>query len=168
MMKQRTTRRQFLSASALAVPMSGMAPLSHVSLQEQAMVGVAPAPEWSFTVVSIEDPYTGRITRPAEPDPDARFVAVQVIITNASESPLDFQVSDVRLRDTDDVEYQAGDAIGSEPRLVSQNLPDKERTRGWVWFQIPNEARVREVRFYAPRPVFRVQIPAAEGTPEAG
>ncbi|MER3436606.1 MAG: hypothetical protein C4346_02720 [Chloroflexota bacterium] len=167
-MKQRTTRRQFLSASALAVPMSGMAPLRHVSLQEQGTVGVASAPEWSFTVVSLEDPYTGRITRPAEPDPDARFVAVQVIINNASDSPLDFQVSDIRVRDTDDVEYQAGDAIGSEPRLVSQNLPDKERTRGWVWFQIPNEARVREVRFYAPRPVFRVQIPAAEGTPEAG
>lgn len=167
MMNQRATRRQFLSASALAVPISTLSPLSHVSAQEPVAIGVAPAPDWSFTVVAIEDPYTGRITRPSEPDPDARFVGVQVIITNGSDSPLDFQVSDVRLRDADGVEYQAGEAIGSEPRLVSQNLPDGERTRGWVWFQIPKGSRVSEVRFYGPRPVFRVRIPA-EGTPEAG
>ncbi len=167
MIKQRATRRQFLSASALAVPISTFGPLPQVLAQEPIAIGVAPAPDWSFTVVSIEDPYTGRITRPSEPDPDARFVAVQVIITNASDSPLDFQVSDVRLRDADDIEYQAGEAIGSEPRLVSQNLPDGERTRGWVWFQIPQGSRVSEVRFYGPRPVFRVRIPE-EGTPEAG
>lgn len=167
MFQQRATRRQLLSASALAVPMSALDSLPRVSAQDPGAVGTAGAPNWSFTVVAIEDPYTGQILRPSEPDPDARIVAVQVIITNASDSPLDFQVSDVRLRDTDDVEYQAGDAIGSAPRLVSQNLPDGERTRGWVWFQIPKDSRVNEIRFYGPRPIFRVQVPS-EGTPEAG
>ncbi len=56
---------------------------------------------------------------------------------------------------------------GSEPKLVAQNLPDGERTRGWVWYSIPTDAKVAEVRFYGPRPVFRVKLTDSEAEPKS-
>lgn len=135
--------------------------------QELASVGSADAPQWSFTVVSVEDPQTGEITRPSELDPSERIIAVQVIITNDSDQPLDFSVSDIRLIDRERNEYRAGDVTGVRPRLVSQNLPDGERTRGWVWFAIPEGTEMAEIRFVGPRPVFRVPVVSEPDAPFA-
>jgi hypothetical protein len=41
---------------------------------------------------------------------------------------------------------------------VSQNLPDGERTRGWVWFAVPEDVTIVEIRFVGPSPVFTVSL----------
>ena len=64
------------------------------------------------------------------------------------------------MRDTQGFQYAAGDVTGTEPRLVSQNLPDSERTRGWVWFMVPENAELTEIAFDGPPPSFRVPLPA--------
>src|SRR5215213_4332740 len=125
------------------------------------LVGQAEMPHWVFTIQVFQDPYAGELTRPAEPEPGVRYVAAEVVIENQSDQPLEFTASDVRLRDEQGVEYAVSSGVvGEEPKLVSQNLPDGERTRGWVWFAVPQDAAITEVRFVPPPPQLRVQLPS--------
>ena len=125
------------------------------------LVGQAEMPHWVFTVQAFQDPYAGELTRPAEPEPGVRYVAAEVVIENQSDQPLEFTASDVRLRDEQGVEYPTTSAIvGAEPKLVSQNLPDGERTRGWVWFAVPQDTAITEVRFAPAPPQLRVLLPS--------
>jgi Domain of unknown function (DUF4352) len=124
------------------------------------LVGQAEMPNWVFTVQVFQDPYAGVLTRPAEPEPGIRYVAAEIVIENRSDQPLEFTVSDVRLRDEQGVEYTANTGVGGEePKLVSQNLPDGERTRGWVWFTVPEGTAITEVRFVPAPPQLRVRLP---------
>ena len=124
------------------------------------LVGQAEMPHWVFTVQVFQDPYAGVLTRPAEPEPGMRYVAAEIVIENQSDQPLDFTASDVRLRDEQGVEYAANSAVvGEEPKLVSQNLPDGERTRGWVWFTVPEGTAITELRFVPAPPQLRVRLP---------
>ena len=125
------------------------------------MIGRAEMPRWTFTVVSYQDPYAQeRVTRPEQPEPGTRYVAAEVVIDNASDQPLEFSTSDIRLRDEGGVEYQASTSVvGAEPRLTAQNLPGGERTRGTVWFVVPEGVQITELRFTAPPPQLRVALP---------
>ena len=124
------------------------------------LVGQAEMPHWVFTVQVFQDPYAGVLTRPAEPEPGIRYVAAEIVIENQSDQPLDFTASDVRVRDEQGVEYTANAAVvGEEPKLVSQNLPDGERTRGWVWFIVPEGTAITELRFVPASPQLRVRLP---------
>jgi hypothetical protein len=126
------------------------------------LVGQAEMPHWIFTVQVFQDPYAGVLTRPAEPEPGMRYIAAEVIIENQSDQPLDFTASEVRLRDEQGVEYASNSAVaGEEPKLVSQNLPDGERTRGWVWFSVPEGTAITELRFVPAPPQLRVRLPNA-------
>lgn len=128
------------------------------------VVGQAETPSWIFTVLTYQDPYGGEVSRPEQPEPGTRYVAAEVEIDNASDQPLEFASSDVRLRDEQGVEYAANSAvIGAEPRLTGQNLPGGERARGTVWFVLPEGARVTEVRLVAPPPQLRVRVPTSNG-----
>lgn len=115
-------------------------------------------PDWRFAVVTVQDPYPGTLNRPDSVPAGLRVVAYQVVLTNDSNMPMEFTISDIRLRDSDGVEYRAGEYIGTEPRLVSQNLPDGERTRGWVWFGIPENSQPSSIVFIAPPPTLRIRL----------
>jgi hypothetical protein len=124
------------------------------------MVGQAEMPRWVFTVLVWQDPYAGELTRPAEPEPGVRYIGAEVRIENQSDQPMEFASTDVRLRDEQGVEYPSSSAVvGAEPKLTGQNLPDGERTRGWVWFSVPENTVITEMRFQAPQPLLRVQVP---------
>jgi len=129
---------------------------------DEGLVGEAAAPAWRFGVSIFEDPYRGTIRAPSDTPPGTRFVGAEVVITNDSEQPLEFAVNDVRLQDDRGFQYPAGDVTGTEPRLVSQNLPDSERTRGWVWFLVPIDAQPTQMAFNGPPPAFRVVLAPAE------
>jgi len=125
---------------------------------EPTPVGEAEMPAWRFVVLDVIDPYGGTLTRPDGLPANTRVIALQVVLSNESEQPLEFMVTDFRLRVADGSEYRAGDYLGTEPRIVSQNLPDGERTRGWVWFGIPEAAVAASIVFVAPPPVLRVPL----------
>jgi hypothetical protein len=125
------------------------------------MVGQAEMPQWIFTVQVFQDPYAGVLTRPAEPDPAMRYIGAEVVIENHSDQPLEFTTTDVGLRDEQGIEYPVnGSVVGAEPKLVSQNLPDGERTRGWVWFAVAKDAAITELRFAPAPPQLRVPLPS--------
>ena len=124
------------------------------------VVGESLMPAWRFMVTIFEDAYRGTIKQPADAPPGTRFVGAEVVISNESDQPLEFRVNAIRLRDSRGFQYTAGETIGSEPRVVSQNLPDRERTRGWVWFLLPGDAEVTELVFEGPAPLLRVSIPS--------
>lgn len=128
-----------------------------------AVIGHADAPKWTFTVTQFVDPYTGTVTKPRTPPSGMRYLGAEVVIENGSNQPLSFSLSDLMLSDKEGVVYPAGDVIGSEPRLVSQDLPDGERTRGWVWFMVPKDDSVTEIRFVGPSPTFRIPLPSRSG-----
>jgi len=128
---------------------------------EGEMVGEAEMPRWIFRVLVLQDPYAGVLTRPAEPEPGVRYIGAEVRIENQSDQPLAFATSAVRLRDDQGVEYTSdSDVSGEEPKLTGQNLPDGERARGWVWFSVPEDAVIIEMRFLAPSSQLRVQLPS--------
>jgi hypothetical protein len=122
-------------------------------------IGDAVTPNWRFTVVDFQDPYTGKITKPEGVPNGTRIVSSQIILTNDSDQPLQFTITDIRLHDSEGFEYRAGDVLGSEPRIVSQNLPDGERSRGWVWFAVPTANKPASLIFEAPPPILTVKLP---------
>ena len=127
---------------------------------QAGQVGQVETPRWIFTVLTLEDPYTGEITRPDEPVAGMRYLAALVAIDNASDQPLEFSSSDIKLRDEQGVEYPAGSVSGREPRLASQNLPGGFRTQGSVWFALPEDAVAVELKLNAPSPQLRVPLTA--------
>ena len=118
----------------------------------------APMPDWRFSLVEFQGAYQGTVTRPDEIPDGITVVACQVILTNHSDQPMECAVRDIRLRDSEGIEYQAGEYTGEEPRIVSQNLPEGERTRGWVWFGIPEAHQPVSIVFLPPRPVLKITI----------
>ncbi len=122
------------------------------------ILGVSRMPDWRFSGVNRRDPYEGTLTKPEGVPAGIRVAAFEVSLSNRSDQPLEFSISDVRLRDDDGVEYRAGEYLGTEPRLVSQNLPNGEITRGWVWFGLPENSTLASIVFIAPPPVLRVSL----------
>ena len=121
-------------------------------------VGQATAPAWTITVEAIQDPYPGQIQAPEEPPAGVRFVAAEMVIDNASAQALAFTPADVRLVDAAGVEYRGGGAAGTEPFLGVRNLNGGDRSRGWVWFMVPEVADLVEIVYVAPTPLFRIAL----------
>lgn len=118
----------------------------------------AEMPAWTFSVLTLQDPYPGVMLQPTEPPAGTRYVAIEVIIDNASDQALNFSPGDVRLRDAVDIDYRGGTAVGSEPYIAPRNLNSGERSRGWVWFTVPVDARVLEIVYSAPSPQLRISL----------
>jgi hypothetical protein len=115
-------------------------------------------PDWRFAVVAIRDPYQPADSNSQQIPAGMRMVAYQIILTNNSVESLDFGISDIRLRDIDGFEYRAGERIGDEPRLSSQNLPGGDRIRGWVWYLIPENTTPTSIVLVAPEPRLRIRL----------
>ena len=125
---------------------------------ERSVLGEVSTPAWRFAVSQIQDPYRGQISAPDSAPPNLRFVGAEVLITNDSDQPFEFHINEIRLRDVDGFQYAAGQVFGTEPRLVAQNLPDGERTRGWLWFMVPAGSSLLELAFEAPPPILRIPL----------
>jgi hypothetical protein len=107
---------------------------------------------------SFADDYAGEIQAPQERPTGMRFAAAEVEIINDSDQPLAFTPIDVRLRSADGIEYRGGSAIGMEPTVNPRNLNPGERSRGWVWFTVPDNAVASEIVYIAPQPQFRITL----------
>jgi hypothetical protein len=149
-----------LSSRSASAQQAGATPAA----SDDSEIGRSSMPDWQFSAVSLSDPYTGTMTKPTGLPAEARVVSLQVILTNASDQPLEFSVTDVRLRDANGSEYRAGEYLGTEPRLVSQNLPSGERTRGWVWFGVPDNVDLASIVFSAPPPLLSLSLEGATGS----
>lgn len=155
----RSSRRALLAAAAAGVAL----PLATAARQPGATPDAAPgtrvtAPRWAFELHQVQDPYAGAMQIPAEPPAGQRVVAVEVEVTNDADQPLAFTPIDVRLRDAAGVEYRGGAAIGAEPMINPRNLNPGERSRGWVWYVVPQATELAEVVYVAPPPQFRVPL----------
>jgi hypothetical protein len=123
-------------------------------------IGHADAPAWSFTVTQYQDPWGGAVSRPDTPPSGTRYIGAEVVIRNDSDDPMEYLVRDIFLRSIDGILYPAGDVLSDDqPALVNQNLPDGERTRGWVWFAVREADEITSIQFVGPSPVFRVRLP---------
>lgn len=164
---QTTSRRQVLGAAVAIGSAVALAPgtKSFASAQDEKRVS---SPDWAFAIHTIEVPYTGMLEQEvpqqqlgsvATPGAaSAQVVAFEVEVDNASNQPLDFRPSDIRLRLATGVEYRGGSIIGTEPRISSRVLNRGERSRGWVWFAIPSDALPVELVYLAPSPEFRLPL----------
>jgi hypothetical protein len=126
------------------------------------VVGEATSPTWVFVVHTLQDPYTGMVIRPVEPEPGTRHVDAEIEIRNDSNDPLNFASDLVRLRDIDAVEYGIGVVAGSEPLLPSLNKAPGDRLRGWVWYAVPEAAQLTGLVFYAPSPRLDIAVPEGD------
>jgi hypothetical protein len=128
----------------------------------------APAPDWSFVVHGMQDPYAGTLTAQPEPVPGMRTVGFDVEVVNDSEQPLGFADNAVVLRDDEGFSYRSGTVTGREPALSGRTIPPGERTRGWVWFEVPQDATLTEILLVLAAPELRVgldEVASIPGTP---
>ena len=163
-----TSRRRMLAAAATgsAVALAGGRWVGPATAQEERIVG----PNWSFAVHRVLDPYTGVLDQPLQEDaplregtPTAsprRVVAFEVEIDNAWDQALDFSPSALRLRESSGFEWRGGLTLGLEPRINARLLNPGERSRGWVWFTVPEAAELVHLAYVAPSPEFRVALGA--------
>jgi hypothetical protein len=121
-------------------------------------VGSATAPAWTVSVAALQDPYPGQIQAPENPPAGVRFIATEVVIDNASDQAMAFTPADIRLVDSTGIEYRGGAAAGTEPFLGVRNLNGGDRSRGWVWFMVPESAQIAELIYVAPTPLFRIPL----------
>jgi hypothetical protein len=155
----RGTRRALLAASVGAAVL----PAASTASQPEATPGATTdsrvtAPSWVFQLHAVQDPYAGAMQVPAEVPAGQRVVAIEVEVTNDSDQALNFTPLDVRIRDAAGLEHRGGAAIGAEPMINPRNLNPGERSRGWVWYVVPEEAALAEVVYVAPPPQFRVSL----------
>jgi hypothetical protein len=120
----------------------------------------APAPDWMFVVHGMQDPYTGALSNPQEPAPGMGYVGFDVEVVNASDQPLSFADNAVILRDDEGFSYRSGTVTGREPALSGRTMPAGEQARGWVWFEVPEGAKLREIVLVPTAPELRVGLDA--------
>lgn len=155
----RGTRRALIAATiaGAAAPLPAAARQAGATPEGENAARVT-APRWVFELHEVQDPYAGTMQVPAEPPAGSRVVAIEVEVTNDSDQPLAFTPVDVRVRDIAGIEYRGGAAIGAEPMINPRNLNPGERSRGWVWYLLPETADPVEVVYVAPQPQFRVPL----------
>lgn len=154
----RASRRALLAATvAVAAPLPARASQPEATPTGEDGLRVT-APQWVFEMHEVQDPYAGVMQIPPEVPTGQRIVAIEVEVSNDSDQPLGFTPIDVRVRDAAGVEYRGGAAIGVEPMINPRNLNPGERSRGWVWYVVPEASGLAEVVYVAPQPQFRVPL----------
>jgi hypothetical protein len=118
----------------------------------------ASAPDWTFVMHGMQDPYAGVLTNPQEPAPEMRYVAFDVEVVNASDQPLNFASNAVHLWDDEGFSYRSGAVAGSEPALPGRTLPGGERARGWVWFAVPEDVTLTDILLIPAAPELRIGL----------
>jgi len=157
----RATRRELIGSAAAGLAVIGLRAertAAQATPEAASADRTAGAPNWSFVLHAFQDDYSGDIQAPQERPAGMRFAAADVEIINDSEQPLAFTPIDIRLRSADGVEYRGGSAIGMEPTVNPRNLNPGERSRGWVWFTVPEGATASEIVYFAPQPQFRITL----------
>ncbi|MCD6033358.1 MAG: hypothetical protein K0S78_5544 [Thermomicrobiales bacterium] len=126
------------------------------------------APDWTFVVHGVQDPYAGALTTPPEPAEGMRYVGFDVEVVNESDQPLSFAGTGVYLRDEEGFSYRSGTVGGREPALSGRTMSAGERARGWVWFEVPEGATLTEILLVPVAPELRVglaEVANIPGTP---
>lgn len=158
-----------LLAAAVLTVNTGVPAVRGQTAMPQAVT--APAPDWSFVVHGMQDPYVGTVANPGEPAPGMRFVGFDVEVVNASDQPLSFADNAVVLRDDENFSYHSGTVVGREPALSGRPIPVGQRARGWVWFEVPEGATLTEILLVPAAPELRVgldKVASIPGTPGSG
>ena len=140
-----------------ATPESNATPDTRLQTDDDAIAHIAP-PDWSFTVYTVRDPYELPEASTLVVPPGTHYFATEVEINNASNQPLSFAASQIRLRATDGLEYTAGGAAGPETTLKARVLPPGDLTRGWLWFNVPDDAELTKLVFIAQSPEFSLSL----------
>lgn len=151
-----------MQAAGVSVALTTFTAMAAGSQTPTGEPGAAPVPlpAWFFAVHAVQDPYPGAMQAPATLPPGTRIVAAEVEVINDADQALNFTPVEIRLRDGGGVEYRGGGAIGVEPMIGPRNLNPGERSRGWVWFVLPEAAQPVEIAYVAPAPQFRVPLPS--------
>ena len=154
-------------------PLSGSPPFRAAAAAQEAPLATAVPPSWTFAVYAFRDPYEGPIRQP--PLPGTRVVGAEVEIANTSDTSLTVYLNNLRLHTDIDVTYPSGLVVGVPetgaelaPKLVEGVVEPGQRTRGWVWWRIPEGEALEEIVFFpSPPPPSVVPLPL-DAAPTAG
>ena len=104
--------------------------------------------QFSITMVQILDPYQSSVQYATKPDPGSRWVAFHVMITSlaASEQSVPGE-SAFKVKATDNHLYATPFVNPDSAFLHDIDLRQGEITEGNVYFQVPQEAVLAELRF---------------------
>ena len=184
-MESNVTRRRLATGALVAVPSAILAtwfrgPVtrsfasgSPSPVPSETPVASFDAPDWTIAILSFLDPYPRPLKTPASPYPDmpqVRYIGLEVLFENKSTLPLDLRPTDIHLHDRDGFDYTPASGVaGVEPRLQGQTIPPGRRARGWLWYAVPIDAELDELRVDAPpaelsQSLAGISIPPSERT----
>jgi hypothetical protein len=99
---------------------------------------------YSLTVLQVQDPATPGILYSAEPG--TRLIAVEVVVGNVSGTTASPNVLNGILLDEDRLTYRA-ELAATDGQLPLVELERGERVRGWIGFEVPENATPATLRF---------------------
>lgn len=99
---------------------------------------------YALTAVSVQDPATPGMFY--DPEPGARLVAVEVVLSNLSGEPLSVNPLQATLIDGEGFTYQT--ELGAvDDQIATLDLSPAEKVRGMIAFQIPEGAEPASIRY---------------------
>ena len=102
-----------------------------------------------FTLL-INDFEEGKIYDSFYPETGMKFVAVEVLVTNISKEPVDYNsLFDFKISDDNSYEYDICMFGAKEPSLKAGNINAGRKIRGWLTFEVKKEAKEFEI-VYSP------------------
>ncbi len=146
-----------LVTSAAGPPVAGPSAPATDTAHQGTPVAVAEPAAWTFAIYDFRDPYAGDIQQPEIPG--TRVVGAEVEVVNRSTQSLTLHLSNMRLHTDSDLTYPAGLVIGHpedgdqlSPKLVEGVVEGGDTARGWVWWRVPEGAKLVDVRFFPSPP----------------
>lgn len=111
-----------------------------VKFGERASIG-----EGWFLTVSEPTLYQPSADSFLTPKDGYKFIAIEVVYENTSNTTDYFSLSNLKLKDTEDRAYSEYGFGGREPQLESSGLEAGGRVKGFVTFEIPQDTREKSV-----------------------
>jgi len=97
-----------------------------------------------LSAVTVEDPTTPGILY--EPESGKKLVAVEIVVGNVSGETLSVNPLNATLLDSEGFTYEP-ELGGREGQIVTIDLSPGEKARGWIAFEVPEEATVASIKY---------------------
>ena len=100
---------------------------------------------YSLSSTAVEDPTTPSMFYEAKEG--YKLVAIEIIVSNISGKTLSVYPSDAILVDSNGFVYRLEELAGRDGQLAVVNLNTGEKVKGWVAFEIPEDATPASIKY---------------------
>jgi hypothetical protein len=135
---------QALSEQATNTPEPTTAPTNTPEPQPLYLGDIVEQYGYLLSAVTVEDPTTPGMFY--EPESGKKLVAVEIVVGNVSGETLSVNPLNATLLDSEGFTYEP-ELAGREGQIVTIDLNPGEKARGWIAFEVPEEATIASIKY---------------------